>query len=296
MADFGDQFIDSAGSSRAEPFRKRSFGRGGDVLGNAVRQVLHDEDFRKRLIQPVSHTEGADPLRHTSAAIADRIFNSLSTAADIDIVGVLDEAVTDQMLKIEILQSVARRFGDAWIGDESSFVGVTLAMARLQLALNRIGQDSPQLPSDLPGRVVLVVVPLREQHHFGASVVEELFRQRGWVASSHRCDDDADLEVALKSAGASVVCLAWSSGFLMREVEAALRAIQLAKKSRNTLVLAGGAAAQEKVEWLYQRGIDNVCADAYLAIEYAERHVHNQTHAKAGIASTKLPQGLSSIA
>lgn len=295
MADFEDQFTDSAGSSRRDLPR---FNRTGIALplGEAVRRALRGEDFKNRLISPVLSADAGKPSCETLRDVEGQVFDALCSFGNLNVAEFLDARIVEKSLKIEILQAVARRLGDAWVCDDGNFVLVTLATARLQLALHQISQKLASQTQRDPGPSALIIIPRREQHRFGASIVEELFRIRGWTASTLICDEGGEIGHAVASTGARVVCLAWSSSCLNAEAEEALEAIQLARKSRDLLVLAGGAASEEKVQWLYQRGVDNICADAYLAIEYAERHVQNQTIAKAGFASTQLSRELSAIA
>ncbi|MEM8981295.1 MAG: hypothetical protein AAGD04_17615 [Pseudomonadota bacterium] len=90
-------------------------------------------------------------------------------------------ASSDEILH-GLVPAVARRLGDMWVGDEASFVDVTVGSARLQRMFDMREEDvHPLLPRRTPsnGDAVLLVVPEFEQHTLGAFVAADELRQGG---------------------------------------------------------------------------------------------------------------------
>ena len=90
-------------------------------------------------------------------------------------------ASSDDILH-ELVPAVARRLGDMWVGDEASFVDVTIGSARLQRMFAVRADDAhPLLPrrTATHGDAALLVVPEFEQHTLGAFVAVDEMRQVG---------------------------------------------------------------------------------------------------------------------
>ena len=90
-------------------------------------------------------------------------------------------ASIDEVLH-HLVPAVARRLGDMWIGDEASFVDVTIGSARLQRLFAVREEDArPLLSRRNPtnGDSVLMVVPEFVQHALGAFVAADEMRQMG---------------------------------------------------------------------------------------------------------------------
>ncbi|MEM7597691.1 MAG: hypothetical protein AAF382_08325 [Pseudomonadota bacterium] len=81
-----------------------------------------------------------------------------------------------------LVPAVARRLGEMWVGDEASFVDVTIGSARLQQMFQmREEEQHPLLTQRAPvgGDTVLMVVPEFEQHTLGAFVAADEMRRAG---------------------------------------------------------------------------------------------------------------------
>ncbi|MEO0376883.1 MAG: hypothetical protein AAF329_20140 [Cyanobacteria bacterium P01_A01_bin.17] len=90
-------------------------------------------------------------------------------------------ASSDEVLHL-LVPAVARRLGEMWVGDEASFVDVTIGSARLQSMFKmREAETHPLLTrTDLrDGDAVLIVVPEFEQHTLGAFVAADEMRRAG---------------------------------------------------------------------------------------------------------------------
>ncbi|MEM7733648.1 MAG: hypothetical protein AAF280_12840 [Pseudomonadota bacterium] len=90
-------------------------------------------------------------------------------------------ASSDEVLHV-LVPAVARRLGEMWVGDEASFVDVTIGSSRLQnLFQMRDTAPSTLLTQTAPnkGDAVLMVVPEFEQHTLGAFVAADEMRRAG---------------------------------------------------------------------------------------------------------------------
>ncbi|MEM7734026.1 MAG: hypothetical protein AAF280_14760 [Pseudomonadota bacterium] len=90
-------------------------------------------------------------------------------------------ATSDEVLHV-LVPAVARRLGEMWVGDEASFVEVTIGSARLQSMFKmREEEPHPLLTQTSPrsGDSALMVVPEFEQHTLGAFVAADELRRAG---------------------------------------------------------------------------------------------------------------------
>lgn len=85
----------------------------------------------------------------------------------------------DDVLAYEMIPSVARQLGTAWVDDTISFADVTVGCARLQSALRQLPDNPPTdaVPYNGLRRRCLVAVPKGAQHTLGALVLAKQLRQ-----------------------------------------------------------------------------------------------------------------------
>ncbi|MEO0751941.1 MAG: hypothetical protein AAFY25_09060 [Pseudomonadota bacterium] len=90
-------------------------------------------------------------------------------------------ATSDEILH-SLVPAVARRLGEMWVGDEASFVDVTIGSARLQQMFQMREEEAHPLDgrrASVDGDTVLMVVPEFDQHSLGAFVAADEFRRAG---------------------------------------------------------------------------------------------------------------------
>lgn len=136
-------------------------------------------DVVARLVSREADTAG--PLRETVL----QALTAAVLASDADpLVAIRQDMrrarITRDMLADHYIPEVARRLGVAWEEDRQSFVAVTIAVARLQAMLRRLGSDWAADDVDRGGHAtMLLIVPSSEQHTLGAMVIAGWLRRRG---------------------------------------------------------------------------------------------------------------------
>ena len=212
--------------------------------------------------------EAVDPLCDLIKAAPE--YWSLDRALEL-----LNSAQRDHFAQLAILELVCCELGRQWCSDESNFVAVSVGTSRLQAMLRRISlRTAVRGPVMTTAKVLFLTAP-GEQHTFGPSLLEELFRAQGWDTRSQFPEaSPSSLAAVEKEIGeCQVICFSWSSGALQ---EAARDMIQLVgRRSEGTrkLVLGGGKAALENRSLLVAAGFDYVCTNGYNGLAIAERFV-----------------------
>ena len=75
---------------------------------------------------------------------------------------------------------VARYLGCEWANDNATFSDVTIAVARMQAMLRKVGRDrTSDAGAELASSTVLIVLPENEQHSFGAMLLAAQLRRQG---------------------------------------------------------------------------------------------------------------------
>ncbi|MTI44867.1 hypothetical protein JM93_02646 [Roseibium hamelinense] len=244
------------------------------LLHGTLVSTLARTDFRKRLLDCELATDHAAPA-HGEAAftlLCTHILNSLTEGPEIDIASALIRFSDDPLCQLAALQTVARSLGEAWCTDSTDFASLTAAVSRLQSALHKSSSAFPAQSVSHHCPSVHFVLPVGETHRFATALVEEHFRIRGWRTELHFSNHHHDLKQVLVTERPNLVCLSWSDTRLKPSVNELLEILS-EHRHKDTLLIAGGPATLEKIDWLFKRGVDNVFSDTYLALECAEMHI-----------------------
>jgi hypothetical protein len=97
--------------------------------------------------------------------------------------GLLDQGHRIDVIFDDLLAPAARRLGHLWESDDADFVEVTLACARLQRAVCRLGRMADE-PGDgqVRGRLLLCGMD-EDQHTLGGVLLAEIFIREGWMVT-----------------------------------------------------------------------------------------------------------------
>ena len=173
--------------------------------------------------------------------------------------------------KLSFLEAVARALGDDWSRDHRSFLDVTIGIGRLQVELRRLINASASHAMRRDHGTVLMTSPPGEAHHFGQSILEELFRAFGWSTDILVPDDHDTLMHRLAERGHDIVCLSWSTGALSRIADSTISAIGAIPAATRPAIIAGGVSSMDRAGWLVRLGADCVCDSTYGALSVAHR-------------------------
>lgn len=91
------------------------------------------------------------------------------------------EGVSPDALYLDYIAAAARRMGERWTADCSSFLDVTLAGGRLTGLVRDLALDfgGPEQQA-LPGHSILIATVPGETHSLGATIAAECFRRARW--------------------------------------------------------------------------------------------------------------------
>lgn len=213
-----------------------------------------------RLLAPLSDMMEADQSRWSVQRALARI----------------DSLQGDHFGKLALMELIAGELGARWRRDESGFVGVSVALARLQTLLRRIAADRPREAPLRDTGTVLLTTPPGEEHVFPLHLLDEIFVSRGWETRV-ACPAEGELvDAHLLGQRHDIICFSWSTGALRRSAVNALKRLRRHFRPSTTLLLAGGVSSVEQKEMLLQLGVDNVCGSGYMGLVAAEQFIFNR--------------------
>ncbi|WP_298437920.1 hypothetical protein [uncultured Jannaschia sp.] len=138
----------------------------------------------------------------------------------------------------DILPAIALRLEDGWNHDRLSFVDVTIAAARIQDGVRRLGRIALP-PAEMPA--VAMIVPVWEQHALAATFAAEEMRRLGAPVRLVAGTAVRDIPALLERFPAAALMISSSSGRAAARVPELIR--DLRRHVRRALpVVVGGAA------------------------------------------------------
>lgn len=173
-------------------------------------------------------------------------------------------------VKVLVAEAVARKLGQEWSDDTSSFIDVTIASARLQDLAQALSIAATDRISKHPAPFAAILLPKDEQHSLMAYLTGAFFQAFGWQHQVLTHDQPSRAEFASIVGKADAICIGWSNTRLTPQVRQLTDDIGLYAPDKNQPVIAGGVAALESVEFLVEMGIDCICDTAYSAVKIAD--------------------------
>lgn len=173
-------------------------------------------------------------------------------------------------VKIMLLEAVARQLGRDWAADCASFVDVTIASTRLQDAAMALAVEAGGDTVTTGAPFAALVLPRHEQHTLMSHLTGALFQTLGWQQQVVPHESLIRADVSRMVARADVICIGWSNMRLKPNVKRLISEIKSHCGHRTPLMIAGGAAALDSVEYLVELGINCICDSAYSAVNIAE--------------------------
>ena len=162
-----------------------------------------------------------------------------------------------------LLAPAARRLGALWDDDIYSFVEVTVGLSRLQQLIRANGSEFDGGSGRLlaKGSALLMPVP-GEKHMLGISIVESMFRHRGWDVCGGPPASAAEIAGLVASRPFDVVGLSASRAGLADQLSAIIRSIRRQSCNPGVVVLVGGGAFFEAPRLAKAVGADATGTDA----------------------------------
>lgn len=183
-----------------------------------------------------------------------------------------ERGVSVESLFLHLFAPAARRLGEFWVEDTSSFAEVTLGLWRLHGMMHDLSPDflgaGARRASSRRG--LLVPYP-GEQHCFGIFMVAEFFRRAGWDVWSGPPAAVDDLVALVGEESFDVVGLSVASERTLDRVAATIRQMRRASCNPHVAIMVGGAAFQNNGAELAERiGADATASDGQKAVMQAE--------------------------
>lgn len=180
--------------------------------------------------------------------------------------GVTAESIVD-----EYIPSVARKMGEEWSDDKSSFAEVTIGGTRLQSLLRELaGVWSADGAAGRADRnaAVIVALPQHAQHTLGASVLATRLRRYGLSVRLVMKVAPATFDRMLQNGTYAAVFISASLGDSMDEIRALSVTVKNRTRSDPLPVVLGGTIIEDDVDLLKRTGVDFATLDTDEAISF----------------------------
>jgi methanogenic corrinoid protein MtbC1 len=175
----------------------------------------------------------------------------------------LDDGILFQDILLHLMAPAARELGERWVHDSSSFVEVTLGVARM----HRILREFDGVPENmwsmagLDNHVLLLPAP-GEQHTFGLRLVQEFLLRESWTVTNKAMERVQDLAAHVATHHYDVVGLSLSGETLIEAMRSAIASVRAESKNRHVKVIVGGHLFVERPELEKSMGADAYAKDA----------------------------------
>jgi methylmalonyl-CoA mutase cobalamin-binding subunit len=168
------------------------------------------------------------------------------------------------------LAPAARLLGDLWLADETDFLTVTIAVARLERLFRRLAAEQGNTASPSRERRILLAPAPGNQHSFGLALVEERFREAGWKVDCCSAGDGGAIVTRAAAHAYDVIGLSVCSGSPLAELAAILARLRVVSRNRSVRLLGGGSAMAVDAAGIRAAGFDGLAEDAASAVRQAE--------------------------
>jgi MerR family transcriptional regulator, light-induced transcriptional regulator len=214
----------------------------------------------------MSHAKEEREIVLRSSTISDFIALTINDRpeAAVDFVGdLLSQGVPFRSILLDLMAPAARELGERWVNDSTSFVEVTLGVARM----HRILREFDGVPDHLwsqegQGRHILLLPAPGENHSFGLRLVQEFLLRESWTVSNKPVEDVTALGHLVAHDYFDVAGLSLSGETLIETCISSIRCIRKESKNPDIKIIVGGQLFAERPELIDRCGADGYGADA----------------------------------
>lgn len=219
--------------------------------------------------QPISDAEKELFLDHVlrgGAAEAAALAKSL-----------IDRGTPVESVFVDLLAWSARRLGEYWTEDRSTFTDVTIALCRLHEILHQVSEVAAPSSKQaaLNAHSILVSNAPGDQHVFGALMVAETFRRDGWIVRCEPGSDTDKLRRAVASEPFDMVGLSCACDRDRSDLSDTIQTIKQSSLNPGTVIMVGGRLFSERPELATEIGADLLAHDGASAVELARNRLAN---------------------
>lgn len=171
----------------------------------------------------------------------------------------LDDGICFQDILLKLMAPAARELGERWEHDATSFVEVTLGVARMHRILREFDGVPDYMWSQTgAGRRVLLLPVPGEQHTFGLRLVQEFLLRESWAVVNRPVEKIADLSRLVSAEHFDVVGLALSGETWINTMRSAIASVRKHSRNKRVKILIGGHLLAGRPEL-----VDSMDADGY---------------------------------
>lgn len=236
----------------------------------------------------MSHVQGNESTRRIKAQLGtigvkdfiDLTMDDKPDAAINFVQRLLDDGILFQDILLQLMAPAARELGERWVHDSSSFVEVTLGVARMHRILREFDGVPEHMWSQtgLDSHALLLPVP-GEQHTFGLRLVQEFLLRESWTVTNKAMERVKDLAAHVASHHYDVIGLSLSGETLIEDLRSAIAAIRAKSLNRHVKVIIGGHIFVEKPGLAETMGADAYASDAPETVRILNKWARSRIHA-----------------
>lgn len=173
-----------------------------------------------------------------------------------------------------LLTPVARKLGQMWEEDESSFTDVTIALWRIKQLMYDLSPIFQQYAQHNNTGSSIMLVPLPgSQHNLGLFMVSEFFAKAGWRIWGELAATQEDIISMAKTEWFDVIGLSASVREQFPQLKDLIKEIKLHSKNPRVGVIIGSPVFNQFPDLVDDLGADMVGFDAEDALEKATYYV-----------------------
>ena len=173
-----------------------------------------------------------------------------------------------------LLTPVARKLGQMWEDDESSFTEVTIALWRIKQLMYDLSPIFQQYSEQGKSGSSIMLVPLPgSQHNLGLFMVSEFFAKAGWRIWGELAATEEEIVAMAAKEWFDIVGLSASVREQFPQLEALIKRIRAKSKNPQLGIIIGSPVFNQFPELVDNLGADMVGIDAEDALEKATFYV-----------------------
>lgn len=173
-----------------------------------------------------------------------------------------------------LLTPVARKLGDMWDEDQTSFTDVTIALWRIKQLMYDLSPIFQQYAEQNQSGSSIMLVPLPgSQHNLGLFMVSEFFAKAGWRIWGELAATEDDIITMAAKEWFDVVGLSASVREQFPQLKELIKAIKSKSKNPRVGIIIGSPVFNQFPELVADLGADMVGVNAEDALEKATFYV-----------------------
>lgn len=158
----------------------------------------------------------------------------------------MSEGMSFETLLVHLLAPAARQLGQDWLDDKRSFTEVSIGSAVIQQLIGMFGPRSVVTPDALG--LVLLVIPVNEQHTLGVYALAELLRRAHYDVVVVQGADQREIATLVRKTWVTAVGISVQRSEAVPLVHNLVRTVRAKSKNPNVGLLVGGCSVDELTE------------------------------------------------